>query len=127
MLPPISQARWRTALGSGNIADLLDLLEEAGLGDDGTTCVELAERNYDVCAVPPPSSLPPRTPHRPIRAEPLPYASFPPGMSYFAHDQEAGIQPCVVHANYALGPEKESLLRAEGLWALDDDGASCTF
>lgn len=55
------------------------------------------------------------------RAEALPYSHFPPGRTYFdQNEREAGVAPCVVHANYAGGDKKERLLREHGLWALID-------
>ncbi|BGP19805.1 hypothetical protein JCM10213_003114 [Rhodosporidiobolus nylandii] len=162
-LPTVSHGRWLAALGSGEVDDLLDLLEESGLtlsGLDGggggagagkrTTCLSLAQSYQTICPAPPPflssltylssllpfptpSTPPPTRPHRPIRASPLPYDLFPPGMRFFDGGLEPGARPCVVHANYAMGRRKEDLLRARGLWALvepegegeDADGYRC--
>lgn len=130
VLPKISEAMWTRAMGSGDVEDMYALLEEVGLDDGDTTCIELAQKNYDVSPNPLafPSTLSSLPLHRPIRTEPLPYSSFPPGMSFFSHDQESGIRPCVVHANYATGSKKEELLRREKLWALrgsDKEGYTC--
>lgn len=130
ILPKISATTWTRALGSGDVEDLYALLEEAGLDDGETTCIELAQKNYNISPNPlaSPNTLSTTPPHRPLRTEPLPYSSFPPGMSFFSHDQESGIRPCVVHANYATGSRKEELLRREGLWALrgdDEEGYTC--
>ena len=132
VLPRISHDDWMTALGSGDVDDLLRLLDEANLNPDkegSETCLSLAKsRNWDISPVPLSSSLYVNSAHEPVRAESLPYAMFPPGMSYFGQDQEEGIRPCVVHANYATGKEKERLLRERGLWALvgGDDGEDWT-
>ncbi|GAA6036210.1 hypothetical protein JCM8097_006837 [Rhodosporidiobolus ruineniae] len=145
-LPIVSHERWLAALGSGEVEDLLDLMDESGLathagaagGEQPKTCLSLAQAYQTVCPAPPPplstlellasyvpspssfdpSSPPNPRPHRPIRTEPLPYDLFPPGIRYFDGGLEPGAKPCVVHANYATGGTKEKLLRERGLWAL---------
>lgn len=131
ILPRIQHEEWMEALGSGRIEDLEKILHEAGLQVGGTTCLQLAQRNYHITPnlILQTSLTHPSGRARGIRTEALPYGLFPPGRSFF-HDQkeEAGTRPCVVHANYALGGEKERLLRREGLWALsgdEEDGWTC--
>ncbi|GAA6015471.1 hypothetical protein JCM10207_008606 [Rhodosporidiobolus poonsookiae] len=139
-LPTFTHDAWLSALGSGDVDELLDALSAAGLTlgrpGAGSTCLALAQSYQTVCPAPPsplsrlellaalipaPSSgtvaRTPR-PHRPIRTEPLPYDLFPPGMRFFDGGLEPGARPCVVHANYATGKKKEELLRGRGLWAL---------
>jgi hypothetical protein len=59
----------------------------------------------------------------PVIVESLPHGLFPPGVSFFERtERQRGVQPIVVHANYALGEWKEKLLRQQGLWALVDPG-----
>lgn len=149
--PEVSHERFLTALGSGEIDDLLDLLEDAeldlnpatGRADRGRSCLALAQAQQTLCANPRAESelgafatgltreylehvlrAPP--PHRPVRVEALPFDVFPPGMRFFDGGLEPGTRPCVVHANYATGSLKEKLLRERGLWALirpeDGDG-----
>ena len=36
-------------------------------------------------------------------------------------ERDPGVEPCVVHANYALKEWKERLLRKQGLWALQHE------
>ncbi|GAA5932413.1 hypothetical protein JCM1841_001379 [Sporobolomyces salmonicolor] len=144
-LPEVSHEQWMDALGSGNVDDLVEILEESGLaglpddegGDagEGKTCLELAQAFQTFS--PNPSFLldsgitslssayslsrPSRRstrPHTPIQTAALPYDLFPPGMRYFDGGLEPGTQPCVVHANYATGGRKQELLRERGLWAL---------
>mgnify|MGYP001564121930 CR=1 FL=1 len=130
VLPHVAHEDWMAALSSGEVEDVLSLLDDADLA--GVGCLEHAkDRNWDLSPNPDfhPSSprlIPDADRHQPIRVEALPYAMFPPGMSFFANahggDQEAGIRPCVVHANYATGTDKERLLRERGLWALGGGG-----
>ncbi|GAA6051424.1 hypothetical protein JCM3770_000513 [Rhodotorula araucariae] len=142
-LPEVSHERFMAALGSGEVDDLFDLLEDAeldlnpetGRADRGRSCLALAQAQQTQCASPYAESelgafatsltreylehvlrAPP--PHRPVRVEPLPYDAFPPGMRFFDGGLEPGARPCVVHANYATGGMKEQLLRQRGLWAL---------
>ncbi|BGP43246.1 hypothetical protein JCM10450v2_007392 [Rhodotorula kratochvilovae] len=142
-LPEISYERFLAALGSGEVDDLTDLLEDAeldlnpatGRADRGRSCLALAQAQQTQCASPHAESelgafatsltreylehvlrAPP--PHRPVRVEPLPFDAFPPGMRFFDGGIEPGARPCVVHANYATGGMKEQLLRDRGLWAL---------
>lgn len=126
LLPSTSHVDWMQALGSGQLDDLVVLLENAGLGEGGSTCVDLAKANHDVCA------NPAREPHQTslsapgdrwerMRALPLPYDVFPPGNSFFGKTREEGVRPCVVHANYATGKLKKDLLKREKLWVLGGD------
>ncbi|GAA6060822.1 hypothetical protein JCM10212_000595 [Sporobolomyces blumeae] len=143
-LPEVSHDQWMEALGSGNIDDMIDILDESGLALDdrngGQTCLQLAQGFQAFTPNPtylvdlgvtsltaaythaPDSVL--RDPrhvaraHERIRTEPLPYDLFPPGMRYFDGGLEPGTKPCVVHANYATGLRKEELLRSRRLWAL---------
>ncbi|GAA5978661.1 hypothetical protein JCM11641_002804 [Rhodosporidiobolus odoratus] len=138
-LPEIDYQHWLAALGSGDVDDLLFLLEDSGLSltspSSGQTCLSLAQTYQSTCPAPPrplstldllaslvtpssPSVPPPVRPHRPIRTEALPFDLFPPGMRFFDGGLEPGARPCVVHANYATGQSKERLLRERGLWAL---------
>ncbi|GAA5863324.1 hypothetical protein JCM8547_006947 [Rhodosporidiobolus lusitaniae] len=142
----LTHTSFLSALGSGEIEDLLSLLDSSGLsyspssllsGKPKTTCLSLAQSYQTTCPAPPhdpPTSLTllasllpspptpfsplPVRPHRPIRTEPLPFDLFPPGMRFFDGGLEPGARPCVVHANYATGGRKEELLRRRGLWAL---------
>ncbi|GAA5917013.1 hypothetical protein JCM5296_000114 [Sporobolomyces johnsonii] len=144
-LPEVSHEQWMDALGSGNIDDLIEILEEsglAGLPDDeggdaggGKTCLELAQAFQtfspnpaflldsgitslsSAYALSQPYHHSTR-PHTRIRTAPLPYDLFPPGMRYFDGGLEPGTKPCVVHANYATGSRKQELLRERGMWAL---------
>lgn len=136
-LPRVSHAEWLEALGSANVDDLLALLDEAQLGpSSGTSCLDLAQRNWDLSPNPQRELVDDTGVLRPdgdevnrgARVEALPYGEFPPGMSYFGREEEAGVRPCVVHANYATGMEKERLLRERGLWALgggEEEGWTC--
>ncbi|GAA5891704.1 hypothetical protein JCM8208_007375 [Rhodotorula glutinis] len=142
-LPEISHERFLTALGSGEVDDLLDLLEDAeldlnpatGRADRGRSCLALAQAQQTTCANPLASSelgafatsltreylehvLRAPVPHKAVRVEALPFDVFPPGMRFFDGGLEPGARPCVVHANYATGSMKEQLLRKRGLWAL---------
>lgn len=126
LLPSTSHAEWMQALGSGQIEDLEVLLENAGLGEEGTTCLDLAKANHDVCTnhslSPDETSLSSPEGHwESLRSLPLPYDVFPPGNSFFGKTREEGVRPCVVHANYATGKLKEDLLKRERLWALGGD------
>lgn len=133
LLPLVSHDKWMEALGSGVAEDLLTLLADAGLGTGGTTCVQQARQNHAVSPNPHPSPdstslTSPDPPHSPIRMEQLPYDMFPPGMTFFGGEREEGIKPCVVHANYAMGNEKESLLKGKKLWAIrggKEEGWTC--
>ncbi|KAK4704295.1 hypothetical protein P7C70_g1914, partial [Phenoliferia sp. Uapishka_3] len=129
-LPRVSHEDWMRALSSGSIEDFQELLESAGLDlHSGSTCLDIAQRNWAISPNPHPGSLTPQSTlvpdndkYRATRVEALPFGMFPPGMSYFGKDQEEGIKPCVVHANYAVGKEKEDLLRDGKLWALVGGG-----
>jgi hypothetical protein len=129
------------ALGSGNIDDIIDILDESMLSLDdrngGQTCLQVAQTFQTFSSNPaflPDSGVttltaqysrsshstfaPVAKAHTPIRTEALPYDLFPPGMRFFDGGLEPGTKPCVVHANYATGSKKEELLRKRGMWAL---------
>ncbi|GAA5842698.1 hypothetical protein JCM3766R1_005756 [Sporobolomyces carnicolor] len=140
-LPEPQHEQWLDALGSGNIDDMIDILDESMLSLDdqngGQTCLQIAQRYNSFSANPRflsdsgVSSLTARysrtshsvfgseaKAHTSIRTEALPYDLFPPGMRFFDGGLEPGTKPCVVHANYATGSKKEELLRNRGMWAL---------
>lgn len=149
ILPLISHARWMKAMGSGDVEDMNSLLRKLDPDgeevDDRGICIKLAQRNYQLSPNPAKftslttaslftvdsttstESVSSYFDFQPLMVESLPYSAFPPGMSYFAKDQEPGIIPCVVHANYASGQMKENLLRKEKLWALSNDQTFCEF
>ncbi|GAA5930764.1 uncharacterized protein JCM15063_002451 [Sporobolomyces koalae] len=140
-LPQPSHRQWIDALGSGNLDDMIDILDESMLALDdrngGKSCLQIAQEFQHFS--PNPTFLSesgvtsltsrftlsshsatahmPRA-HTPIRTEALPYDLFPPGMRFFDGGLEPGTKPCVVHANYATGSKKEALLRERGMWAL---------
>ena len=117
LLPPISHTEFMHALTSNSTQHLYDLLDRARLGHGQLTCSEKAEQIRLTCPNPPASLVKGQE----TRAEALPYSHFPPGRTYFDQsEREAGVAPCVVHANYASGDKKERLLREHGLWALID-------
>jgi hypothetical protein len=129
-LPPLDHEAWMEAMAEEDGEGLLRLLKEAGIGSEngGTTCLDLAKKNPEVCLISTFASTfssASKRQRQALRVEPLPYAAFPPGMSFFAHDQERGIRPCVVHANYVMGAAKEEMLRVEKLWALREDESTC--
>jgi hypothetical protein len=122
LLPYVSQEEFARALDSGDVGDLQQLLKKVGLGPGEPSCVERANRLSLMCPAPDlRTSLVAK--YRPvIRSGVLPYSHFPPGRSYFTHEErEASVEPCVVHANYALKHWKEKLMRKYGLWALQHD------
>lgn len=126
----LNSQKWLDVLSSGDTDDIMRLLFDAGIDEEGETCVELASRNFDVSRNPndrPLEVLSENSRSAPIKSEPLPYQLFPPGMSFFGDGNsrggggmEDGVRPCVVHANYASGSKKEELLRERGLWALSE-------
>ncbi|GAA5915581.1 uncharacterized protein JCM6883_004238 [Sporobolomyces salmoneus] len=140
-LPEPHHEQWMEALGSGNIDDIIDILDESMLSLDdqngGRTCLQTAQ-DFQTFS-PNPAFLfdsgitsltaqysrsaqltfgPTAKAHSAIRTEALPYDLFPPGMRFFDGGLEPGTKPCVVHANYATGSRKEELLRKRGMWAL---------
>ncbi|GAA5877988.1 hypothetical protein JCM16303_002805 [Sporobolomyces ruberrimus] len=140
-LPEPSHDQWMEALGSGNLDDIIDILDESLLSLDdrngGQTCLQIAQTfqtfspNPNFLSDAGVTSLTSRyslstnsalghhaKAHTPIRTEALPYDLFPPGMRFFDGGLEPGTKPCVVHANYATGSKKEELLRTRGMWAL---------
>ncbi|GAA6007509.1 hypothetical protein JCM11491_004190 [Sporobolomyces phaffii] len=140
-LPEPRHDQWMDALGSGNLDDMIDILDESLLALDdrngGQTCLQLAQAFQTFSPNPhflvdsgvtsltatysrsSHSSLGhDAKAHIPIRTEALPYDLFPPGMRFFDGGLEPGTKPCVVHANYATGSKKEELLRNRGMWAL---------
>ncbi|GAA6006110.1 uncharacterized protein JCM10292_006553 [Rhodotorula paludigena] len=151
LLPETSHERFMAALGSGDVEDLLFLLQDAELDLDpstgkpapGKSCLALAQtQGQHVCAAQWASTdlagfstsltrtyladvLRAPLPHQPVRTEALPFDAFPPGMRFFnGGGMEPGARACVVHANYATGGKKAQLLRENGLWALvEPDGS----
>lgn len=140
-LPEPSHEQWMEALGSGNLDDMIDILDESGLALDdkngGKTCLQVAQSfqtfspspsfllDNGITSLSSHYTLSPHSTfahlpkaHTPIRTEALPYDLFPPGMRFFDGGLEPGTKPCVVHANYATGSKKEELLRERGMWAL---------
>lgn len=140
-LPEPHHGQWMEALGSGNIDDIIDILDESMLSLDdrngGQTCLQVAQTFQTFSSNPAFLSdsgvttlttqysrsshstfVPVAKAHTPIRTEALPYDLFPPGMRFFDGGLEPGTKPCVVHANYATGSKKEELLRKRGMWAL---------
>lgn len=117
LLPYVSQKEFTKALTSGNSQDLMKLLKKVGLGPGQPTCVERAN---SFAQMSPSLSTRLLRKYKPIiKSGVLPYSHFPPGRSYFQEDErEPGVDPCVVHANYAVKHWKEKLLRKHGLWAL---------
>ncbi|GAA5960882.1 hypothetical protein JCM3765_007523 [Sporobolomyces pararoseus] len=140
-LPEPHHEQWMEALGSGNIDDIIEFLDESMLSLDdrngGETCLQIAQTfqtfspnsrfliesgvtsltsRYSRSSN---SNLGPQAKaHTPLRTEALPFDLFPPGMRFFDGGLEPGTKPCVVHANYATGSKKEELLRKRGMWAL---------
>ena len=125
LLPPISRVEFDRALGSGQPKDLIKLLRKVGLGPGQPSCTQRADLVLTAC--PNPEHQGPfgqiQTGHHRLRVEALPYSMFPPGRTFFdPEEREHGVEPCVVHANYATNHWKEKLLRDAGLWALDWTG-----